>query len=152
MGKKKVAQFGGPVVTCFGFLFGSLIILVFIGITHIPAVANAIMGAGLPSFANIPLIAGYTLENLPVVLYVSAGVAGIGFCTYFIAMEYQPASIVSLVYFCKPALSPVLAWALHGEEIPFNMLIGIILIVVGSFCAIVPGAIEAKRGVLFQRF
>ena len=152
MGKKKVAQFGGPVVTCFGFLFGSLIILVFIGITHIPAVANAIMGAGLPSFANIPLIAGYTLENLPVVLYVSAGVAGIGFCTYFIAMEYQPASIVSLVYFFKPALSPVLAWALHGEEIPFNMLIGIILIVVGSFCAIVPGAIEAKRGVLFQRF
>ena len=152
MGKKKVAQFGGPVVTCFGFLFGSLIILVFIGLTHIPAVAGAILNAGLPAFANVPLISGYTLENLPVVLYVSAGVAGVGFCAYFMAMEYQPASIVSLVYFFKPALSPVLAWALHGEEIPFNMLLGIILIVAGSFCAIVPGAIEAKKGIAFQRF
>ena len=152
MGKKKVAQFGGPVVTCFGFLFGSLIILVFIGITHIPAVANVILSIGLPDFANIPLISGYTLENLPVVLYVSAGVAGIGFCTYFMAMEYQPASIVSLVYFFKPALSPVLAWALHGEEIPLNMLIGIFLIVAGSFCAIVPGAIESKKGVTFSHF
>ena len=152
MGKKKVAQFGGSVVTCFGFLFGSLIILVFIGVTHIPAAAQAITAAGLPAFANIPLIAGYTLENLPVVLYVSAGVAGVGFCAYFMAMEYQPASVVSLVYFFKPALSPVLAWALHGEEIPLNMLLGIILIVVGSFCAIVPGVVEAKRGVVFSRF
>lgn len=152
MGKKKVAQFGGSVVTCFGFLFGSLIILVFIGVTHIPAAAQAITAAGLPAFANIPLIAGYTLENLPVVLYVSAGVAGVGFCAYFMAMEYQPASIVSLVYFFKPALSPVLAWALHGEEIPLNMLLGIILIVAGSFCAIVPGVIETKRGLVFSRF
>ena len=152
MGKKKVAQFGGSVVTCFGFLFGSLIILVFIGLTHIPAAAPAITAAGLPAFANIPLFAGYTLENLPVVLYVSAGVAGVGFCAYFMAMEYQPASIVSLVYFFKPALSPVLAWALHGEEIPLNMLLGIILIVAGSFCAIVPGVIETKRGLVFSRF
>ncbi len=152
MGKKKVAQFGGSVVTCFGFLFGSLIILVFIGVTHIPAAAQAITAAGLPAFANIPLRAGYTLENLPVVLYVSAGVAGVGFCAYFMAMEYQPASVVSLVYFFKPALSPVLAWALHGEEIPLNMLLGIILIVAGSFCAIVPGVIETKRGLVFSRF
>ena len=152
MGKKKVAQFGGSVVTCFSFLFGSLIILIFIAVTHIPAVAGAITTAGLPAFANIPLISGYTLENLPVVLYVSAGVAGVGFCAYFMAMEYQPASIVSLVYFFKPALSPVLAWALHGEEIPLNMLLGIILIVAGSFCAIVPGVLEAKKGMAFQHF
>lgn len=152
MGKKKVAQFGGAVVTCFSFLFGSLIILVFIGITHIPAAAAAITAAGLPSFANIPILSGYTLSNLPVVLYVSVGVAGVGFCAYFMAMEYQPASVVSLVYFFKPALSPVLAWAIHGEEIPPNMLLGIVLIVVGSFCAIVPGVIEAKRGTVFSHF
>ena len=145
MGKKKCAEYGGAVVTCFGFLFGSLIVLVFILITHIPLVANAIIAAGLPNFANIPIFAGYTLENLPVVLYVSAGVAGIGFCTYFLAMEYQPVSVVSLVYFFKPALAPVLGWLLHGENIPGNMLLGIILIVIGSLCAIIPGIIEAKR-------
>ena len=112
MGKKKVAEYGGAVVTCFSFLFGSL--------------------------------AGYTLENLPYVLFVSAGVAGIGFCAYFLAMEHQPASVVSLVYFFKPALSPILGWWLHGEVISANMLAGIVLIVCGSLCSIIPGILEAK--------
>lgn len=145
MGKKKCAEFGGAVVTCFSFFFGSLIVLIFILLSHIPAVAGAITSIGLPGFANIPIFAGYTLENLPFVLYVSAGVAGIGFCTYFLAMEYQPASVVSLIYFFKPALSPLLAWWVHGERISANMLLGIVLIVTGSLCAIVPGILESKR-------
>ena len=60
-------------------------------------------------------------------------------------MEYQPASVVSLVYFFKPALSPALAWWLHGEEISQNMLIGVLLIVAGSLCAIIPGIMESKH-------
>ena len=144
MGKKKCAEYGGAVVTCFSFLFGSLIVLVFILITHIPAVAQALINAQLPAFANIPILAGYTLENLPYVLFVSAGVAGIGFCAYFLAMEYEPASVVSLVYFFKPALSPILAWLLHGEIVSPNMLLGIVLIVAGSLCSIIPGILEAK--------
>lgn len=145
MGKKKVAKFGGAVVTCFGFMFGALIMLVFILLSHIPAAAQAFRDAGLDSFANIPILAGYTLENLPYVLFVSVGVAGIGFFAYFLAMEYQPASVVSLVYFFKPALSPILAWLVHGEEISPNMLAGILLIVVGSLCSIVPGILESRR-------
>ena len=145
MGKKKVAQFGGAVVTCFSFLFGALIVLAFILISHIPAVAQAFQGAGLDSFANIPVFAGYTLENLPYVLFVSVGVAGIGFFAYFLAMEHQSASVVSLVYFFKPALSPILGWAVHGESLSGNMLAGIALIVTGSLCAIIPGIIESKK-------
>ena len=76
---------------------------------------------------------------------MSVGVAGIGFCAYFLAMEYQPASVVSLVYFFKPALSPILGWAVHGEEISQNMLLGIVLIVIGSLCAIIPGILESRR-------
>lgn len=145
MGKRKCAQYGGAVVTCFSFFFGSLILLVFILLSHIPALAQMLTGAGLSEFANIPIFAGYTLQNLPYVLFVSVGVAGIGFCCYFLAMEYQPASVVSLVYFFKPALAPVLAWMVHGEIIAPNMLLGIVLIVAGSLCAIIPGILEAKR-------
>lgn len=145
MGKKKVARFGGAVVTCFSFLFGSLIMLAFILISYIPPVAEAFRNIGLESFANIPVFAGYTLANLPYVFFVSVGVAGIGFCAYFLAMEYQPASVVSLVYFFKPALSPLLAWAVHGEEISLNMMAGIILIVAGSLCAIIPGILESRK-------
>jgi len=145
MGKRKCAEFGGAVVTCFSFLFGSLIVLVFILLSHIQTVAQIFQNIGLDGFANIPIFAGYSFDNLPYVLYVSVGVAGVGFCAYFLAMEYQPASVVSLVYFFKPALSPILAWQLHGEEISLNMLAGVILIVSGSLCTIVPGIIEAKR-------
>lgn len=145
MGKRKCAEYGGAVVTCFSFFFGSLIVLAFILLTHIPALANAIIAAGLPGFARIPVLAGFNMTNLPYVLFVSVGVAGIGFCAYFLAMEYQPASVVSLVYFFKPVLSPVLAWRLHGEEIPGNMLLGVILIVIGSLCAIIPGIMESRR-------
>lgn len=144
-GKRKVAEYGGAVVTCFSFLFGSLIVLVFILISHIPAIADFFQGAGLSSFANIPIFAGYTLENLPYVLFVSAGVAGIGFCAYFLSMEYQPASVVSLVYFFKPALSPLLAWRLHGEVISREMLVGVVCIVAGSLCSIIPGILDSRR-------
>ena len=145
LGKRRVAEHGGAVVTCFSFLFGSVIIFCFILITHIPAVAGFFQSIGLPSFAQIPILEGYTLQNLPYVLYVSAGVAGVGFCAYFLAMEYQPASVVSLVYFFKPALSPILAWMVHGEEIPGNMLAGILLILAGSFANIIPGILEIRR-------
>ena len=145
LGKRKCAQYGGAVVTCFSFFFGSVILLAVIRLCHVPAVAQALIGAGLGEFADIPIFSGYTMENLPYVLYVSVGVAGIGFCAYFLAMEYEPASVVSLVYFFKPALAPVLAWMLHGEVITSNILLGIVLIVAGSLCAIVPGIIEAKR-------
>lgn len=146
LGKRKCAEFGGAVVTCFSFLFGSIIIFLFILMSYIPAVAALFVSVGLPSFAHIPILAGYTLENLPYVLYVSAGVAGIGFCAYFLAMEHQPASVVSLIYFFKPALAPALAWAVHGEVIPGNMLMGILLILCGSLCAILPGILELRRG------
>jgi len=145
MGKRKCAEYGGAVVTCFSFFFGSLIVLAFILLSHVPAVGKALAGLGLSNYANIPILAGYTLENLPVVLYVSAGVAGIGFCAYFLAMEYEPASVVSLVYFFKPALSPLLAWAVHGEAVSVNMALGIVLIVAGSLCAIIPGILEARQ-------
>ncbi len=148
MGKRKVAQFGGAVVTCFSFLFGALIVLVFILLSHIPAVAEMFRNIGLDSFASIPVFAGYTLENLPYVLFVSVGVAGVGFCAYFLAMEYQPASVVSLIYFFKPALSPLLAWAVHGEEISLNMMAGIVLIVAGSLCAIIPGILESRKNAI----
>ena len=40
MGKRKVAEFGGAVVTCFSFFFGSLIVLALILLSHISVVAQ----------------------------------------------------------------------------------------------------------------
>lgn len=90
LGKRRVAEYGGAVVTCFSFLFGSLIVLGLILLSHVPAVAQGMTAAGLEEFARIPILAGYTLENLPYVLYVSVGVAGIGFCCYFLGHGAAP--------------------------------------------------------------
>ena len=47
--------------------------------------------------------------------------------------------------FLQAALSPILAWMVHGEEIPGNMLAGILLILAGSFANIIPGILEIRR-------
>ncbi len=145
MGKHSCAKFGGVVVTCFGFLSGSVFLLLIILLTRVSAVADLLTQAGLGSFASIPILDGITLANLPYVLYVSLGVAGVGFCAYFLAMEYLSASEASLVYFFKPALAPFLAWLVHGEWISVNMMVGIVCILIGALVSTLPGIVEAKK-------
>jgi drug/metabolite transporter (DMT)-like permease len=49
-GKKKCAEYGGIVVTCFSFIFGSIEMLILIGLTHIPSIANYLSSNGLKYF------------------------------------------------------------------------------------------------------
>lgn len=139
LGKKQSARFGGVVTTCFGFLFGAAELMALAALTHVPAVASALTGAGLELFANIPFFTGYTLKSLPIVLYVFLCVTGGGFASYFMAMERTSAQQTSLVFFFKPALAPILAFLILHEEIPFNMIIGIVLILCGSMVSLLPG-------------
>ena len=143
-GKRQCARYGGIVVTCFGFLFGAAEMMLLAALTHVPALADGLTAAGLGGFANIPFLQGYTLASLPVVLYVFVGVTGIGFACYFRAMETATAQRASLVFFFKPALAPVLAWLLLQEEIPLNMLVGIVFILGGSLVSLLPGLRRAR--------
>ena len=51
-------------------------------------------------------------------------------------MEHCEAQTVSLVFFFKPILAPILAVLLIDETIPLNMMAGIILILIGSIVSI----------------
>ena len=51
----------------------------------------------------------------------------------------------SLVFFFKPALAPVLAFLFLREEIPGNMILGIILILCGSFVSLLPGLMALRK-------
>lgn len=145
LGKKKCRQFGGVVVTCFSFLFGSLETLLLAALTKIGPVADFLMAHGMGTFANIPLLTGYTPDNILTVLYIAVGVTGIGYAAYFLAMEQASASTASLVFFFKPALAPVLALVILGEAIPVHMLLGILLILAGSFTTILPDLLEQRK-------
>lgn len=143
-GKRQCARFGGIVVTCFGFLSGSVEMMAAAALTHIPAVSSVLTGAGLKLFADIPFFSGYTLASLPAVLFVFIAVTGIGFTCYFLAMETTSAQQASLVFFFKPALAPILAFFFLHEDIPGSMLAGIGLILCGSLASLLPSLLASR--------
>lgn len=143
-GKRRSAKYGGIVITCFSFLFGAVEILVFIALSHIPPVASWLSAEGLMMFSNIPLFSGYSWAVLPVVTYICIINSGIGYACYFTAMEKTSAQTASLVFFFKPILAPILALVLLHEVIPFNMLLGILFILIGSLSSILPGLLAQK--------
>lgn len=143
-GKKKCAKYGGIVVTCFSFLFGSLEMLILIAISHASPVAAWFSANGLAIFSNIPLFTGYSLKTLPIVLNIFIVNTGVGFACYFLSMEKTSAQTTSLVFFFKPILAPILALILLHEPIPFNMFIGILFILSGSLSSILPGLLPQR--------
>ena len=151
MGKKQCREYGGVVVTCFGFLFGSAEMFLLSLLSHIDGIAWFLRSHGLSAFAEIPFVQGYTLANLSTVLYVSIGVTGIGYACYFMAMEKTSANTASLVFFFKPALAPILACVILKEAIPLHRAVGILLILCGSLISILPGFLEAKRSLKIKQ-
>lgn len=144
LGKKKCREYGGLVVTCFGFLFGSLEMAAVALLSHLDSVAGFLSAHGLDLFANIPFFSGYTPANLPVILHIFIGVTGIGFACYFMSMEVSSAGQTSLVFFFKPALAPLLAFLILHEEIPPLMLLGIGFILCGSLVSLLPALLKKE--------
>lgn len=142
LGKRKCAKFSGLVVTCFGFLFGSIELIAVSLLGYIPPVADLLIANGLEKFAYVPFISGYTLENILIVLFVYLGVTGLGFASYFTAMEKTSANTAALVFFFKPVLAPILAFFILHEQIPMNMVVGILLILAGSMTNLLPGLLK----------
>ncbi|MBX4270889.1 DMT family transporter [Clostridium estertheticum] len=129
---KKSEKFGGVVLTCFSFLMGSLEMLVLILITKLSFISKILSDNGLKEFANIPILHGITISNIPMLAYISIFVTGLGYTFYILAMEETSASTASIVFFIKPALAPILALIILKEAIATNTMIGIAFIVIGS--------------------
>ena len=151
LGTRPCARCSGVVVTCGSFLFASLEMLVLILFSHVGAVADLFMANGLGLFANIPVFSGYSLSNILTMLYICVGVTGGGYACYFMAIEATSALTASLVFFFKPALAPLLALIFLREPIPINMVVGIILILLGSLISLIP-ALSVLPSLLVGRF
>lgn len=130
--KLKSEKFGGVVLSSFSFLIGSIEMFLLILITKISFVAKLLSTSGLKTFANVPLFHGITLNNAPMLIYISVFVTGLGYTFYFLAMEETSASSASVVFFIKPALAPILALIILKESLAINTVVGIILIIIGS--------------------
>lgn len=154
---RKVSQtehFDGVTITSFTFIFGSLELALLMGLSHLSVVANLMnQNAITKNFAMIPYFAGINWQTLAMILYLGIGVTGIGFATYFIAMERSDVATASLVFFIKPVLAPIMALIILHEAILLNTWIGIAIIVVGSIVSFVgQRAVTAENAMVHEDF
>ena len=123
---------GGTVMTCFAFIFGSIQLFILMMISHIPSVSGFLIAHKLNVLANIPYFSGITSDNLLLFLFISIGVTGIGFASYFLAIDTLSVAMGSIVFFVKPVLSPIISYFCIGEIISTKNEIGLAAIMVGS--------------------
>ncbi|MDC7125844.1 MAG: DMT family transporter [Spirochaetales bacterium] len=137
IGKTRSSTYGGLVTTCFSFIMATIEMLILITLSHVPTIANLLISSDFGIFANIPIIKGIALSNIPTLAYVSFFVTGLGYTFYFLAIERTSASLAALVFYIKPALAPILALLILKEDITQNTLVGICFIVIGSTIAFI---------------
>ena len=144
-GKKRTPRFGGIAVTCLSFLFGAteLVALLLFGRT---AAGASLYGAlGLKIFIDVPLFENIPLSALPALLYICCINSAAGFVCHMMAMEKASAQEASLIFFLKPIIAPIIALIFLKEEIPLNMIVGIVCFLAGSLCAILPGILAQRK-------
>lgn len=128
----KSSPIGGIVITSFGFLFGVAELFIVILLSHIEAVSDFFLSKNLSVFSKIPIFEGINTSNLTILAFIAIGVTGIGFASYFLAIENLPMTMVSLVFFLKPILAPIIAFIFLNEIISIRNIYGLSLIAIGS--------------------
>lgn len=115
MGKLRIEKIGDIAQTSLSFLLGSAVMLVIMLLMH------------------KPVIAGIGTDNLILILYLGIAVTGIGYYLYFEAIHMCGPSNASIVFFLKPVFAPVVALIFLQEAITWNIVVGILFILAGSY-------------------
>ena len=114
LGKLRIDKIGGIAQSSLSFLLGSTVLMVVLALT------------------GQPILAGIKLESLPLLLYLGALVTGLGYYCYNKAIAVAGPSTASVTFFIKPLLAPLIAWLVLREPVTWNLIAGIIAILVGS--------------------
>lgn len=113
MGKRSIARIGTFTQTSASFIIGSLVML------------PVMMLSGRPVLAGVA-------ANWQIVAYCGIIVTGLGYMCYFLAIRASDATTGGVAFFIKPAIAPFLAVLVLGEEIYWNTIIGIALLLTAS--------------------
>ena len=131
-------RFGAVTRSSFCFTLGSIELLFIILLTNLGPVANFLQTVGLGKYAYTPCITGIADQNLLALLYVGICITGLGFASYFMAMQLTSPAMASLVFFIKPALATVMAYYFINDPVTPNMIYGIILLLLSSLVTFLP--------------
>ena len=102
-------------------------------------------------FIDVPLFENIPASAIPALLYICCINSAAGFVCHMMAMEKTSAQEASLIFFLKPILAPIFALLFLKEEIPLNMIVGIVCFLIGSLCAILPGILAQRRALKAQK-
>lgn len=116
--RKYTKHLGASVQTTFSFFIGSLVLLIVLLVGR---------------FDIVPEI---NTKNILVMAYLAVFVTGIGYWSYFRAIEKGGAIMASLAFFIKPVLTPFATFAINGIVPDIKVFIAVLFIVGGSYFAV----------------
>ncbi len=115
LSKKYSAKISGIIQTGFSFFFGSLVLLIVLLVMR----ENVILGLN-------------STFNISVMLYLGVAITGIGYWSFFRAMEKSSATAASTVFFIKPILTPFATFIINGIAPEPKVFVALTLVVAGS--------------------
>lgn len=116
--KKFMTKLGGTVQAGISFLIGSVVLFIVLLLT------------GVETFTAIKS------TNILHLLYLGIFVTGIGYLSYFKAMEKGGTIMASLAFFIKPVLTPFATFFINGIEPELKIFVAIVFVVAGSYLAV----------------
>lgn len=117
LSKKFMKKVSGIIQTGYSFFIGSVILLIFLLIMRIEVISSV------------------SIHNVTHLLYLGIFVTGIGYWSYFRAMEKTSAMAASLVFFIKPILTPFAAFFINDIVPSGRVFIALVLVLSGSYLA-----------------
>lgn len=117
LSKKFTVKVSGIILTGFSFFIGSILLLIALVI------------------GRVDILTGISVSNIPHLLYLGIAVTGIGYWSFFRAMDKASAKAASFVFFIKPALTPFATFFINGIVPNWRVFIALILVIAGSYIA-----------------
>lgn len=136
--KKEIARVGSAMAACGSFVMGGLMLFGLACLGNVAPIGNFLVNHGLALLAYSPLFTGYTLNNIIPVLYLYIAATGIGYWCFFKAIELTSPAFGSLAFFFKPVFTPIIAFFVLHDFLPPAMIVGIVLILIGSAVSLFP--------------
>lgn len=118
LSQKYTRKIGGLIQSAGAFLTGSIVLLIVLLI------------------AGIDMSLPYNPKTLSILCYLGFFVTGIGYASYFKAIEKGGAIMASLAFFIKPIITPFVTLFVNGIVPDIKVFVAVICIMVASYFAV----------------
>lgn len=117
LGNKHSKKFGGIIQTAIVFLTGSIVLLIVL------------------LFTGVDISLSFEPKTLSILLYLGIFVTGVGYWSYFKAIEKGGSIMASLTFFIKPILTPFVTLFINGIMPDLRIFVSVAFILVAAYFA-----------------